>query len=68
MENKNKKLCPQCQKEVVLDDQKICPYCNFYFPLTPLERLALFADEGSFVEMAEGMQSVNPIALAGYEE
>ena len=68
MENKTKKLCPQCQKDVVLDNHKICPYCNFYFPLTPQERLAIFADEGSFVEMAEGMRSVNPIALAGYED
>jgi len=68
MENKAKKFCPQCQKEVVLDSHKICPYCNFYFPLTPQERLSIFADEGSFVEMAEGMQSMNPIALAGYED
>ncbi|HKL58763.1 MAG TPA: acetyl-CoA carboxylase, carboxyltransferase subunit beta [Sphaerochaeta sp.] len=68
MDNKKKTLCPQCQKDVVLDEHKICPYCNFYFPLTPQERLALFSDEGSFVEMAAGMQSVNPIALAGYED
>jgi len=68
MENKNKILCPQCQKEVVADSHKLCPHCTFHFPLTPQERLALFADEGSFVEMAEGMQSMNPIALAGYEE
>ncbi|MDY0289276.1 MAG: acetyl-CoA carboxylase, carboxyltransferase subunit beta [Sphaerochaeta sp.] len=68
MENNERKLCPQCQKDVVLDSHKICPYCNFYFPLTPQERLSLFADEGSFVEMAASMQSVNPIALAGYED
>lgn len=68
MENKNRKLCPQCQKETLLDSYQICPYCNYYFPLTPQERLALFADEGTFVEMAEGMRSVNPIALAGYED
>jgi acetyl-CoA carboxylase carboxyl transferase subunit beta len=68
MENKMTVCCVQCKKDVVLDEYKICPYCNFYFPLTPLERLAIFADEGSFVEMAEGMRSVNPIALAGYED
>ena len=57
MENKNRKLCPQCQKETLVDSYQICPYCNYYFPLTPQERLALFADEGTFVEMAEGMRS-----------
>ncbi|MDT4762227.1 acetyl-CoA carboxylase, carboxyltransferase subunit beta [Sphaerochaeta sp. PS] len=68
MANKSSALCPQCQKEVELDSHKICPYCNFYFPLTPSERLSLIADEDSFVEMAVGMRSVNPIALAGYED
>ncbi len=68
MQNKKIVSCVQCKKDVVLDEHKICPYCNFHFPLTPKERLALFADEGTFVEMAEGMQSVNPIALAGYED
>ncbi len=60
--------CPQCQKDVHVDDHKICPYCNFHFPLTVDERLALFADEGSFEEMSSTMQSKNPIDLAGYEE
>lgn len=60
--------CPQCQKDIVVDAYKVCPYCNFYFPLTVQERLALFADENSFEEMSQGMQSVNPISLAGYED
>ena len=60
--------CPQCQKDVEVDAYKVCPYCNFHFPLTVEERLALFADENSFEEMSQGMQSVNPIALAGYED
>ncbi|MGE4455224.1 MAG: acetyl-CoA carboxylase carboxyltransferase subunit beta, partial [Sphaerochaeta sp.] len=37
-------------------------------PLTVQERLDLFAAEGSFKEMSSGMQSMNPISLAGYEE
>ena len=60
--------CPQCQKDVVVDAYKVCPYCNFYFPLTVAQRLALFADEDSFEEMSQSMQSVNPISLAGYED
>ena len=68
MDTNAKISCVQCNKDVVLNEYRICPYCNFHFPLTPKDRLALFADEGSFVEMAEDMQSVNPIALPGYED
>lgn len=68
MASKKPMLCPQCQKEVVVDDYKVCPYCNYHFPLSVKERLDLIADENSFVEMSESMQSVNPIALAGYED
>lgn len=68
MGNKTKQLCPQCQKEVHFDAYARCPSCLFHGALNPKERLALLVDEGSFVEMAEGMQSVNPIALEGYED
>ncbi|MFA7129733.1 MAG: acetyl-CoA carboxylase, carboxyltransferase subunit beta [Sphaerochaeta sp.] len=68
MADVKKVLCPQCQKEVEVNEYKICPYCNYYFPLTPHERLTLIADDDSFVEMAEGMQSMNPISLKGYED
>ncbi|MDN5334780.1 acetyl-CoA carboxylase, carboxyltransferase subunit beta [Sphaerochaeta halotolerans] len=68
MSNEVLKRCPQCQKDVQVGEHKICPYCNYHFPLTVAERLALFADEGSFKEMSSGMRSMNPISLAGYEE
>jgi acetyl-CoA carboxylase carboxyl transferase subunit beta len=68
MSNEVLKRCPQCQKDVQVGEHKICPYCNYHLPLTVAERLALFADEGSFKEMSSGMRSMNPISLAGYEE
>ncbi|MDX9915621.1 MAG: acetyl-CoA carboxylase carboxyltransferase subunit beta [Sphaerochaeta sp.] len=61
-------ICKACGHDVKLDRQKICPSCGHYFPLTPQERLALIADEHSFVEMEKAMHSVNPIRLAGYEQ
>lgn len=61
-------LCTACGHDVKLDRLRICPSCGHYFPLKPEERIALIADEGSFIEMEEAMQSVNPISLAGYEE
>jgi acetyl-CoA carboxylase carboxyl transferase subunit beta len=61
-------VCPQCQKETVPTESKICPACGYLFPLTPSERIAQVADEDSFSEMAQGMVSANPISLRGYED
>ncbi len=61
-------ICKACGHSVKLDALKICPACGAYLPLTPEERIALIADEGSFFEMEKAMQSVNPISLAGYEQ
>ena len=61
-------ICKACGHSVKLDALKICPACGAYLPLTPEERIALIADEGSFTEMGKAMQSVNPISLAGYEQ
>jgi len=60
-------ICKACGHDVRLDALRICPSCGAYFPLSPPERIALIADEGSFVEMEKAMHSVNPINLAGYE-
>jgi acetyl-CoA carboxylase carboxyl transferase subunit beta len=67
MEDKDRTICPQCQKEVEKTKLNECPSCGFYFPLSPAERIELVADPGSFVEMSKGMVSSNPISLEGYE-
>ena len=36
---------------------KICPRCDYYFPLEPAERIALLADKGSFLRYDAGYQS-----------
>src|SRR5690554_3546091 len=59
--------CPSCHGEVTLDSLQVCPLCGHYFPLTVDQRIALVADEGSFVEMASDLQSGNPIRLERYE-
>ncbi|WP_320128443.1 acetyl-CoA carboxylase carboxyltransferase subunit beta [uncultured Sphaerochaeta sp.] len=68
MDENLKIICPQCQKEIEKTSLGECPSCGYYFPLSPPERIALVADKGSFVEMSGGMQSSNPISLAGYED
>jgi acetyl-CoA carboxylase carboxyl transferase subunit beta len=57
--------CDGC-KEIVYKKEidrnlKICPKCNYHFRISARERLKLLADEGSFVEMDEGLVSVDPL-------
>ncbi|MEW6418962.1 MAG: acetyl-CoA carboxylase, carboxyltransferase subunit beta [Nitrospirota bacterium] len=57
--------CDGC-KEIIYKKEidknlKVCPKCNYHFRISARERLKLLADEGSFVEMDEGLVSVDPL-------
>lgn len=57
--------CDSC-KEIVYKKEidknlKVCPKCNYHFRISARERLKLLVDEGSFVEMDEGLVSVDPL-------
>lgn len=63
--------CPGCgipyDAQAVKAAFKTCPGCGRHYRIEPGERIAFFADEGSFEEFFSGMQSRNPIELPGYE-
>lgn len=63
--------CPRCQTVVFMEDfekeNKVCKKCSYHARLDVNERLALTADEDSFVEYDANMQSRNPINFEGYE-
>lgn len=68
-------VCPSCGKTcgVFADESEkesirlgVCPSCGFHRRLEPRERIALLADEGSFVELDATLESVDPIAMPGY--
>lgn len=63
--------CPVCGKqykrEKILDSYCVCQ-CGHHFSITPLERITMLADPGSFEEFYGHMTSRNPISLDGYEE
>ena len=42
---------------------KVCPVCGFHHKLTAHERIAYTADEGSWVELSEGLRSGTRLAL-----
>jgi acetyl-CoA carboxylase carboxyl transferase subunit beta len=57
--------CNSC-KEIIYRQEvdrnlKICPKCNYHFRISANERITLLADEGSFVEIGQGLASQDPL-------
>lgn len=65
-------VCPHCKEEVytlqVKENHKICPKCQFYFPMTPEERILSLADAKTFREHDKKLRTVNPLDFPEYEE
>jgi acetyl-CoA carboxylase carboxyl transferase subunit beta len=47
---------------------KICPKCDYHFPLSATERLAMTFDEGRYFEYDQGMTTVDPLEFPDYTE
>lgn len=64
--------CPKCRAMLYAKelerDLRVCHSCQYHFPLSTEERIALLADEGSFTELDGGLQPVNPLGFPGYED
>jgi acetyl-CoA carboxylase carboxyl transferase subunit beta len=64
--------CPRCMQTTAFEafekNLKVCPACNYHGRMTARERLAIFADKGTFSEFDSGMTSANPIEFPGYTE
>ncbi|MBI3610142.1 MAG: acetyl-CoA carboxylase carboxyltransferase subunit beta [Nitrospirae bacterium] len=57
--------CDSC-KEVIYRKEieknaKVCPKCNYHFPISVSERIALILDEGSFKEWDRGLSPMDPL-------
>src|SRR5574340_775683 len=57
--------CDSCReiiyKKEIDKNLKICPKCNYHFRISARERIKLFVDEGSFVEIDSGLASSDPL-------
>jgi acetyl-CoA carboxylase carboxyl transferase subunit beta len=42
---------------------KVCPKCDYHFPIDFAERIALLVDENSFVERNQGLAPLDPLAF-----
>ena len=41
----------------------VCPYCDYHFRLSALERLELIADDGEFSSYVDNLTTSNPLAF-----
>jgi acetyl-CoA carboxylase carboxyl transferase subunit beta len=61
--------CPGCGEVVheieLAQNQRVCPRCDFHFPLSAKERIDLLTDPESFVEMDAGLSSVDTLRFQG---
>jgi len=57
--------CEGCGKIVyegqLAENDRVCPYCGYHFNLTAEQRIALLADEGSFVEFDADLVPCDPL-------
>ncbi len=67
--------CKKCGETVYVKQKKenmeICPFCNYHYPLTAMQRIDLLSDDKSFKEIDKKMHSVDTLkfeGVASYED
>jgi acetyl-CoA carboxylase carboxyl transferase subunit beta len=62
--------CPSCGESLyeqnLAKSLRVCSHCGHHFTLSSPERIESICDEGTFVEMDGGMDSLNPLGFKGY--
>ena len=65
-------ICPSCENEITRERLKtelgVCPVCGHYFPLSPMQRMAVLSDEKQVKRRFQPLKSINPIDFPDYEE
>src|SRR5437879_3825775 len=61
--------CPGCDEVIheikLIENQRVCPHCDYHFPQTAKERIESLLDRGSFVEMDANLYSVDALRFQG---
>ncbi|MEI6534516.1 MAG: acetyl-CoA carboxylase, carboxyltransferase subunit beta [Verrucomicrobiaceae bacterium] len=62
--------CPSCgeslYEQALAKNMRVCSHCTHHFTLSSDERIALIADDGTFVEMDARLDSVNALGFKDY--
>ncbi len=65
-------VCGDCKAELSMEELRgrffVCPRCGVYLPMSPMDRLRMLVDEGSFRETAKGLFSRDPLAFPEYAQ
>lgn len=66
------KKCNMCKEAIIAQEVKennyICPKCHGYFRMHAMSRIYSIVEPGTFVHLNEGLNTSNPLNIAGYEE
>lgn len=69
--SEEKSVCPSCKKQhnksELEKEYLICQYCGYHFRLGARARIAMIADEGTFIEHDEALQSENVLEFPEYD-
>src|SRR5436309_9111621 len=61
--------CPGCDEVIheieLIENQRVCPHCDYQFPQTAKERIESLLDPGSFVEMDANLHSIYTLRFQG---
>ena len=67
--------CSGCDEVIheieLIENQRVCPHCDYHFPQTAKERIESLLDPGSFVEMDANLHSIDTLrfqGMASYED
>lgn len=70
MQNKNNS-CPSCNIGITQEElektYKVCPECNYHYPIGADERIKITIDEGTFIEYDKNIESLNPLCFPDYD-
>lgn len=65
-------LCPACKKmlftDALAESRRVCPHCGFHFRVGARKRIAMTADDGTFLEHDADLSSRNILNFPGYDE
>jgi acetyl-CoA carboxylase carboxyl transferase beta subunit len=63
--HRTRNTCPTCashyREDEMVRNLRVCTNCGHHFPVTAGERVLQLVDEGSFAEIAAGLQSSDPL-------
>jgi acetyl-CoA carboxylase carboxyl transferase beta subunit len=62
---RTRNTCPTCashyREDEMVRNLRVCTNCGYHFPVTARERIVQLVDEGTFSELAAGLESSDPL-------